>query len=74
MQAERKSSLNENALGNKVSNQRRSTSMYQYVLFDLDGTLTNPEIGITNCVMYALEKFGITECLMPYACTGMDRK
>lgn len=29
------------------------------MLFDLDGTLTNPEIGITNCVMYALEKFGI---------------
>ena len=36
-------------------------NMYQYVLFDLDGTLTNPEIGITNCVMYALEKFGIKE-------------
>lgn len=33
--------------------------MYKYVLFDLDGTLTNPEIGITTCVMYALEKFGI---------------
>ncbi len=33
--------------------------MYKYVLFDLDGTLTNPEIGITNCVMYALEKFNI---------------
>lgn len=33
--------------------------MYNYVLFDLDGTLTNPELGITNCVMYALEKFGI---------------
>lgn len=33
--------------------------MYKYILFDLDGTLTNPEIGITNCVMYALEKFGI---------------
>ena len=33
--------------------------MYNYILFDLDGTLTNPEIGITNCVMYALEKFGI---------------
>ena len=33
--------------------------MYKYVLFDLDGTLTNPEIGITNCVMYALGKFGI---------------
>lgn len=33
--------------------------MYKYILFDLDGTLTNPELGITNCVMYALEKFGI---------------
>lgn len=33
--------------------------MYDYILFDLDGTLTNPEIGITNGVMYALEKFGI---------------
>ena len=22
--------------------------MYQYILFDLDGTLTNPELGITN--------------------------
>lgn len=33
--------------------------MYKYILFDLDGTLTNPEIGITNCVMYALEKYGI---------------
>ena len=33
--------------------------MFKYVLFDLDGTLTNPEIGITNCVMYSLEKFGI---------------
>lgn len=35
--------------------------MYKYILFDLDGTLTNPEMGITNCVMYALEKFGIKE-------------
>lgn len=33
--------------------------MYDYILFDLDGTLTDPEIGITNGVMYALEKFGI---------------
>lgn len=33
--------------------------MYKYILFDLDGTLTNPEIGITTCVMYALEKFNI---------------
>ncbi len=33
--------------------------MYKHVLFDLDGTLTNPEIGITSSVMYALEKFNI---------------
>lgn len=29
------------------------------VLFDLDGTLTEPFDGITNAVVYALDKFGI---------------
>lgn len=33
--------------------------MYHTVLFDLDGTLTDPGIGITNSVAYALGKFGI---------------
>ena len=33
--------------------------MYQYLLFDLDGTLTNPGIGITNSVIYALHNFNI---------------
>lgn len=33
--------------------------MYDYVLFDLDGTLTDPGEGITNSVAYALNKFGI---------------
>lgn len=33
--------------------------MYNNILFDLDGTLTDPGIGITNSVMYALRKFGI---------------
>jgi phosphoglycolate phosphatase len=33
---------------------------YPYILFDLDGTLTDPGLGITNAVIYALEKFGIT--------------
>lgn len=33
--------------------------MYKYILFDLDGTLTDPGLGITNSVMYALKKFGI---------------
>jgi len=32
---------------------------FQYLLFDLDGTLTDPAIGITNSIMYALKKFGI---------------
>ena len=32
---------------------------YEYILFDLDGTLTDSGIGITNSVMYALEKYGI---------------
>ncbi len=32
----------------------------KYLLFDLDGTLTDPGEGITNSVMYALRKFGIT--------------
>lgn len=31
----------------------------EYVLFDLDGTLTEPSFGITNSVMYALKKFEI---------------
>lgn len=33
--------------------------MFQYILFDLDGTLTNPEVGITNSLIYALEKFDV---------------
>lgn len=33
--------------------------MYNNILFDLDGTLTDPGIGITNSVAYALEKFNI---------------
>ncbi len=34
-------------------------SRIDYILFDLDGTLTDPAEGITNSVSYALEKFGI---------------
>ena len=44
--------------------------MLRYALFDLDGTLTDPGPGITNCVRYALEKFDIhpknREELYPY--------
>lgn len=33
--------------------------MYRYILFDLDGTLTDSKEGIFNCVRYALEKMGV---------------
>ena len=33
--------------------------MYQTILFDLDGTLTDSGKGITNAVSYALAKAGI---------------
>ncbi len=35
--------------------------MKEYLIFDLDGTLTDPKIGITTCVQYALKEFGIEE-------------
>ena len=33
--------------------------MKNYLLFDLDGTLTDPMEGITNSVAYALDAYGI---------------
>lgn len=33
--------------------------MFDYLLFDLDGTLTDPAQGITNSFIYALKYFGI---------------
>ncbi len=32
---------------------------YKAIFFDLDGTLTNPELGITNCIRYAAEYYGV---------------
>lgn len=32
---------------------------FQYILFDLDGTITDPKVGITKSVAYALERQGI---------------
>ena len=34
---------------------------YKFILFDLDGTLSDPKIGITRSVQFALSKMGITE-------------
>ena len=33
---------------------------YKYILFDLDGTLTDPFEGITTCFKYALDYYGIS--------------
>lgn len=34
---------------------------YSTIMFDLDGTLTDPKTGITKSVQYALAKFGIMQ-------------
>jgi len=39
--------------------ERRRLLKHEIVLFDLDGTLTDPGTGITNSVAYALNRFGI---------------
>lgn len=45
-------------------------NIYNTVLFDLDGTLTNPKLGITTSVAYALKHFGIVvddlDSLIPF--------
>ena len=35
--------------------------MNKYILFDLDGTLTDSLLGITRCIQYALKKSGVEE-------------
>lgn len=39
----------------------KQKTLYHAVLFDLDGTLTDPEEGITRSFRYALQRFGIEE-------------
>lgn len=34
---------------------------YEYILFDLDGTIIDSGLGVTNSVKYSLKKFGIDE-------------
>lgn len=34
--------------------------MYQYILFDLDGTLTDPGEGITKSIAYAFDFYGVS--------------
>ncbi len=44
-----------------MQNHKDASGRFQYLLFDLDGTLTDPKAGITGCVQYALHKLGIEE-------------
>lgn len=37
------------------------TDKIENILFDLDGTLTDPKEGIVNSILYALDKMGIQE-------------
>lgn len=47
------------APANLAAEEKTEAGGFQYLLFDLDGTLTDPGEGITNSVSYALKKFGI---------------
>ncbi|MDM5314762.1 HAD family hydrolase [Fictibacillus sp. b24] len=40
--------------------------IYKIILFDLDGTLSDPKIGITKSVQFALERMGIKEESLDY--------
>lgn len=42
-------------------NDKDKIDQFHVLLFDLDGTLTDPKTGITGCVQYALHRLGIEE-------------
>lgn len=48
------------AFAGKMTDER-SGKMFSYILFDLDGTISDPKEGITRSVQYALSSFGIEE-------------
>ncbi len=52
-----------------IQEERSVVKAYTLILFDLDGTLTDPKVGITRSVQYALAKFGLQaelEDLVPF--------
>lgn len=42
-------------------NGQKGNTMYKYYLFDLDGTISQSEPGILNCIRYALDAAGLPE-------------
>ena len=49
-------------------NLTREKGKVEWLLFDLDGTLTDPKEGITKCVQYALSRFGIERSCEELVC------
>ena len=58
---ERKGNYSEPHNNYRIKKKKKKKKIKKYLLFDLDGTLTDPKIGITTCVQYALHSFGIEE-------------
>ena len=48
--------------------------MKKYLLFDLDGTLTDPKIGITTCVQYALHSLALKNRIWTSWSHSSDRR
>ena len=46
-------------IGKKPRKAGADMKNFDILFFDLDGTLTDPGLGITNAVMYSLEKYGL---------------
>lgn len=51
----------EDKIINIIKEVRKNKKVYDVILLDLDGTLTDSKEGITKSVQYALSKFGINE-------------
>ena len=39
----------------------RNHKFYKTVLFDLDGTISDPKLGVVNAIVYACQEWGITD-------------
>lgn len=54
----------------RTGDERANRSRYAAIMFDLDGTLTDPRIGITRSVQHALRRYGIDvvdlDTLLPF--------
>ena len=47
-----------NSSSQKTTKRRNDMCNFRYVLFDLDGTISDTSEGIYNCVYYVADKLG----------------